>query len=159
MHLLVMRHGKAEDSHPQGDAARRLVEVGREQARRAARVLAHAQQPPDIVLTSPYERALRTAEEFCTTAGLAAPLVQDWLASGMHPQTAMRELSAFSEFRHIAIVGHEPDLSCLISHIIEAPYGSVLMKKGAFAAIECSPPARGGILLYLAPPQLTHHQA
>jgi phosphohistidine phosphatase SixA len=77
----------------------------------------------------------------------------------MHPQTAMRELSAFSEFRHIAIVGHEPDLSCLISHIIEAPYGSVLMKKGAFAAIECSPPARGGILLYLAPPQLTHHQA
>jgi phosphohistidine phosphatase len=153
MHLLVMRHGKAEDSHPQGDAARRLVEAGREQARRAARVLAHAQQLPDIVLTSPYERALRTAEEFCSTAGLAAPLVQDWLASGMHPQTAMRELSAFSEFRH------EPDLSCLISHIIEAPYGSVLMKKGAFAAIECSPPASGGILLYLAPPQLTHHQA
>ena len=61
MHLLVMRHGKAEDSHPQGDAARRLVEVGREQSRRAARVLAHAQQLPDIVLTSPYERALRTA--------------------------------------------------------------------------------------------------
>ena len=159
MQLLVMRHGKAEDSHPQGDAARRLVEIGREQARRAARMLLHAQQVPDIVLTSPYERALRTAEEFCTTAGIAAPIIQDWLASGMHPQTALRELSAFSEFRHIAIVGHEPDLSCLISNLIEAPYGSVVMKKGAFAAIECSPPARGGILLYLAPPQLTHHQA
>ena len=94
MQLLVMRHGKAEDSHPQGDAARRLVEIGREQARRAARMLVHAQQVPDIVLTSPYERALRTAEEFCTTAGIAAPIIQDWLASGMHPQTALRELSA-----------------------------------------------------------------
>ena len=29
------------------------------------------------------------------------------------------------------------------------------MKIGAFAAIECSPPARGGILLYLVPPKLT----
>ena len=158
MQLLVMRHGKAEDSHPQGDAARRLVEIGREQARRAARMLLHAQQVPDIVLTSPYERALRTAEEFCTTAGIAAPIIQDWLASGMHPQTALRELSAFSEFRHIAIVGHEPDLSCLISNLIEAPYGSVVMKKGAFAAIECSPPASGGVLLYLVPPKLADRE-
>jgi len=158
MHLLVMRHGKAEDSNPQGDAARRLVEIGREQVRRAARMLVHAQQVPDIVLTSPYERALRTAEEFCTTAGLAAPIIQDWLACGMHPQTALRELSAFSEFRRVAIVGHEPDLSCLISNLIEAPYGSVVMKKGAFAAIECSPPARGGALLYLVPPKLADRE-
>ena len=158
MHLLVMRHGKAEDSNPQGDAARRLVDIGRKQARRAARMLVHAQQVPDIVLTSPYERALRTAEEFCTTAGIAAPIIQDWLACGMHPQTALRELSAFSEFRRVAIVGHEPDLSCLISHLIEAPYGSVVMKKGAIAAIECSPPARGGVLLYLVPPKLANRE-
>jgi phosphohistidine phosphatase len=158
MHLLVIRHGKAEDSHSQSDAARRLVEIGREQARRAARMLVHAQQVPDIVLTSPYERALRTAEEFCSTAGLAAPIIQDWLACGMHPQTALRELSAFSEFRRVAIVGHEPDLSCLISNLIEAPYGSVVMKKGAFAAIECSPPARGGALLYLVPPKLADRE-
>lgn len=151
-----MRHGKAEDTHPQGDASRRLVEIGSEQARRAARVLSEAKQLPDIVLTSPYERALRTAEEFCNTAGIAAPITQDWLASGMHPQTALRELSAFAEFHRVTIVGHEPDLSCLISHITEAPYGSFLMKKGAFAAIECSPPARGGTLLYLVPPQFTH---
>ncbi|MGA0853565.1 MAG: SixA phosphatase family protein [Luteolibacter sp.] len=158
MHLLVMRHGKAEDSNPQGDAARRLIDIGREQARRAARMLVHAQQVPDIVLTSPYERALRTAEEFCSTAGLAQPIIQDWLACGMHPQTALRELSSFSEFRRVAIVGHEPDLSCLISNLIEAPYGSVVMKKGAFAAIECSPPARGGALLYLVPPKLADRE-
>ena len=158
MHLLVMRHGKAEDSHPQGDAARRLIEIGHEQARRAARMLVHAQQVPDIVLTSPYERALRTAEEFCAAAEIAPPLIQDWLACGMHPQTALRELSAFSEFRRVAIVGHEPDLSCLISHLIEAPYGSVVMKKGAIAAIECSPPARGGVLLYLVPPKLANRE-
>ena len=158
MHLLLMRHGKAEDSNPQGDASRQLVEIGREQARRAARALSEAKQLPDIVLTSPYERALRTAEEFCATAGIAAPIMQDWLACGMHPQTALRELSAFTEFHRVAIVGHEPDLSCLISHITEAPYGSFLMKKGAFAAIECSPPARGGTLLYLVPSQFTQLQ-
>lgn len=158
MLLLIIRHGKAEDSNPAGDAARILLEKGREQSRGIAKMLADSNQVPELVLTSPYARARQTAEEICSAAGLSAPLVQDWLACGMHPQTALRELNAYSEFRRVAIVGHEPDLSCLISHLIEAPYGSVVMKKGALVGLDVSPPARNATLLFLVPPKLADRE-
>ena len=36
MKLILLRHGKAEDSHADGDFSRALVEKGRKQARAAA---------------------------------------------------------------------------------------------------------------------------
>ena len=70
MELILLRHGKAEDSHPQGDGTRALVDKGRKQARRAGRILKAAEGAPEIVLTSPLVRAVQTAEEFCRAAEL-----------------------------------------------------------------------------------------
>lgn len=154
MDLILLRHGKAEDFHPEGDGARELVEKGREQSRRAARLLKSAGKLPQIVLTSPLSRARQTAEEFCQTAGMPGPLVQGWLACGMDPATAMLELAGFSEFRTVAIVGHEPDLSEFIARCLGCPSGSVKMKKGGLASLRISPPARSGTLLFLIPPKL-----
>ena len=52
------------------DAARELVERGREQARQQAKLLKHAGLWPEIVLTSPLVRARQTAHEFCESAGI-----------------------------------------------------------------------------------------
>lgn len=154
MDLILLRHGKAEDFHPEGDAARELVEKGREQSRKAARLLKGAGKLPEIVLTSPLARARQTAEEFCQTAGMPGPLVQGWLACGMDPATAMQELAGFNEFQRVAIVGHEPDLSEFIARCLGCPSGSVKMKKGALACLRINPPARSGTLLFLIPPKL-----
>lgn len=154
MDLILLRHGKAEDFNSGGDFARELVEKGREQARKAAKVLKRAGLLPDVVLTSPVVRARQTADEFCAVGGVPGEIIQGWLACGMSPETAMQELAAFHDFKRVAIVGHEPDFSELIHWVLGSSGGSVKMKKGAIACLRVAPPARHGTLLYLIPPKL-----
>jgi phosphohistidine phosphatase len=154
MDLILLRHGKAEDFNPGGDSARELVERGREQSRRAGKLLKQAGRPPEIVLTSPLVRARQTADEFCNASGVPGALIQGWLACGMAPETALSEIAGFREFKRIAIVGHEPDLSQLIHFLLGTAGGEVRMKKGSLACIRINPPSRNGTLLYLIPPKL-----
>lgn len=157
MKLILLRHGKAEDLHTEGDFSRSLVDKGRKQAQRAAKLLKAAGELPDIVLTSPLVRARQTAEEFCQTAGIPGATIQGWLACGMSPETAIAELAAFHDFESVAIVGHEPDFSELIQWILGANGGSIDVKKGALACLRVNPPARQGTLIYLIPPALGKH--
>lgn len=152
--LILLRHGKAEDSHANGDFHRTLVEKGREQARRAGRILQASGRLPDLVLTSPLIRARQTADEFCQTAKLPGPIIQSWLACGMAPETAMTELAGYPDFRRIAIVGHEPDFSILVEWILGVTGGGVEFNKGSIACLRVTPPARFGNLLYLIPQKL-----
>ena len=154
MDLILLRHGKAEDTNPEGDFARALTEKGREQSRRAGTLLKSAGTLPDIVLTSPLIRARQTADEFCQAAGIAGPVIQDWLASGFPPATGLNELVTYCEFERVAIIGHEPDFSLLITLLIGASKGSINMKKGALACVRVFPPACQGRLLFLIPPKL-----
>jgi phosphohistidine phosphatase len=154
MDLILLRHGKAEDFNKDGDAARELVAKGREQARRAARLLKAADRLPEIVLTSPLVRARQTADEFCETAGIPGAVMQGWLACGMIPEQALKELAGFSEFKRVAIVGHEPDFSGFIEWILGISYGGVEVKKGALACLRINPPSRQGLLKFIIPPKL-----
>lgn len=153
MQLILLRHGKAEDFDPRGDFSRGLVEKGREQSRRAATLLKGAGFLPEIVLTSPLLRTRQTADEFCTTAGIPGAVTQGWLACGMSPEDALRELVGFRDFRRIALVGHEPDLSQLIQWTLGAS-GAVEVKKGSLACLEIQPPSRTARLSFLIPPKL-----
>jgi phosphohistidine phosphatase len=154
MKLILLRHGKAEDFHIDGDFARPLVEKGRAQARNAALLLKAAGELPHIVLTSPLVRARQTAEEFCQAAEIPGATLHGWLACGMTPEVAMRELEAFKEFKSVAIVGHEPDFSELLEWLLCATTGSVEVKKGSLACVQVAPPARFGSLVFLIPPSL-----
>lgn len=155
MELVLLRHGKAEEDHPQGDAARELVAKGEKQAVKAAELLRRLERLPDVVITSPRRRALRTAEIFCESAGMPWPVVEPWLDCGMAPETAFAELAAYGGFDRVMIVGHEPDFSSLVSWVLGCGGESgVEVKKGALVAIDCRPPSRGGLLLYALPPAM-----
>ncbi|MGD7652135.1 MAG: SixA phosphatase family protein [Verrucomicrobiales bacterium] len=154
MDLILLRHGKAEDYHPDGDRARALVDKGRRQAQHAANLLAQAGCLPDIVLTSPLVRARQTAGEFCETAGIPGPIIQDWLACGFAPETALSELTAFTASKGVMIVGHEPDFSLLIEHVLGVSGGSIDVKKGSLACVRLHPPSRRATLRFLIPPKL-----
>jgi phosphohistidine phosphatase len=158
MDLILLRHGKAEDYNPGGDSARELIAKGREQACRAARLLKQAKFLPEVVLTSPLVRARQTADEFCTAAGLPGAVIQGWLACGMDPETALRELVGYNEFKRIAIVGHEPDFSTFIECVLGVSGGYVKIKKGSLACVRINPPAPHGTLLFLVPPKLADEQ-
>lgn len=155
MELILLRHGKAEDTNIGGDFTRELLEKGREQSRRAARVLKTAGVLPDIVLTSPLIRARQTAEEFCQAAVIPGAVIQGWLACGMSPDVALGELAAFRDFKRVAIVGHEPDFSQLISWVLGTAGGGIVVKKGSLTCLTLNPPSRYGSLVYMIPPKLS----
>ena len=154
MELIILRHGKAEDHHPSGDAGRELLEKGRIQSRDAGHLLRSSGMLPELVLCSPLARARQTAEEFCAAAGLPAPTVVPWLAAGMHPDTALNELTAYREFGRVAVIGHEPDLSELIQWLLGARGNAIEMKKGSLACVRVHPPSKHGTLIFLAPPAI-----
>ncbi len=154
MELILLRHGKAENTSMDGDFSRALVEKGREQARRAARLLKAAGVLPDIVLTSPLLRARQTADEFCQAAEMPGAVILGWLACGMDPACAMAELSTYRDFKRVAIVGHEPDFSEFVGWVLGTIGGGIDFKKGTIACLQISPPSRHGILTYLIPPKL-----
>ena len=156
MQLLLLRHGKAEDSSPGGDFTRELEEKGHEQARNVARILAAADLLPDLVLSSPVIRAKQTANTFTSTAGMPGPIFLDWLACGMSPETALAELGHFPEFERIMIVGHEPDFSRLISHCLGGS-ADTEVRKGSITCLDLLPPSPRATLRFLLPHKLAKH--
>lgn len=155
MELLVIRHAKAEEhGHPRGDAARALVAKGEAQADRIGRFLRRTKRLPGLTLTSPLVRARQTADRLCASAGLPSPMVQPWLASGMDPETAVRELGAFAAFERVAIVGHEPDLSALVESLLGADGGAVEVKKASVTGLDLQGRGRRARLVFHAPPSM-----
>lgn len=152
MELILIRHGKAADNHPDGDFHRQLTEKGHIQSVNVADVLSAFGKLPDLVLTGPLVRARQTADAICRRAELGEPLVVPWLACGMLPQDALDELSGYRAFKRIAIVGHEPDFSTLVEWLLGAAGGTVEFKKAAVAGLQIEAPARLGRLLFLVPP-------
>lgn len=154
MELILLRHGRAENSNPGGDAERVLVEKGHQQARRAARLLHALDRRPHVVLSSPRVRARETAETFCTSAEMPGPVMQSWLDCGMDPETAMSELGAFSDFERVMIVGHEPDFSSLVEYLLGCSGSFVEVKKGSIIGFEVHPPGKHAVLRFAIPPKM-----
>ena len=151
MKLIILRHGKAEDSHPEGDHARALTKKGHAQSRRQALRLAGLGLLPGLILSSPLVRCRETAETFAQAANIAGPMIQNWLACGMRPGTAMAELKAYAEFGCVCIVGHEPDLSSLVAWLTGSTSSSIQMKKGSIAVLSVDPPSQHAMLEMLLP--------
>lgn len=151
MELLLIRHGKAE-SHCFDDASRALTDKGRDQARRVGELLEKNNLVPDVTLASPLVRARQTAEVFCQVSGAESPIIEPWLACGMRPSSAMRELQAYAEFGRVAIVGHEPDFSYLAEWLLGCQSGGFHVSKASVILFRgIRPPAQGGYLEMMVP--------
>jgi len=159
MQLLLLRHGKAEtrNSDNPTDFSRALLQKGIDQARNAARLLREADLLPDLVLCSPLIRTRQTADEFTLAACIPGAVNQSWLACGMEPETALAELSGFSDFEKVMIVGHEPDFSLLIQYVLGATGENVEVRKGSLTCLEINPPSAKAILRFLIPFKLSKH--
>lgn len=134
MLLHVMRHGKAQDRAPTGrDADRVLTPEGRDDATRAAAALQAARKGSELprVITSPFPRALQTAEAVRAVIGCpgdasapgSAPSpwprieVRDELAADRDlPLDLIRELA--NEGADALLVGHQPTLEDLVTRLI-----------------------------------------
>jgi phosphohistidine phosphatase len=162
MDLYILRHGKAGThvADPLTDDGRPLSDAGAEEMHAIARWIADRTIPFDLVATSPLPRARQTAEIVVRACGIEDRLV-DWdeLAQGHDPATVIARLQAACEPvscpSTVMIVGHEPGLSILISHIIAGhEEAGIVLKKGGIARIrDCfvSPTVRGELAWLLTP--------
>lgn len=151
MKLYVLRHADAEN-HAATDAARELTSRGLEQARTVGAFCRRGLLQPDLVLTSPYRRAVRTAESV-GAALVLTPLTVPFLASGMHVETALAELRAYQRFDSVLIVGHQPDLGDLIAALLGLPdAGNFPVCKASLTGLELGRLAPGQAALQFSLP-------
>jgi len=137
MEIYVLRHGDAEPRSDEGeDSERKLTPKGRRDVEHVMRAAYAAKSRPELVLTSPYKRALETAQIAVRELDPQPPLVQ---TSALVPEgrleSVWKELRSHSPVSEILLVGHEPQLSQLVAYLLAAPALRFDMKKGALARI------------------------
>lgn len=151
MELLLIRHAKAEP-YATSDAARALTEKGRDQAAKVGVFLSKQGLVPDVTLASPLLRARETAEILCNAAAAESPVIEPWLACGMRPSSAMKELAAYSNFQRVAIVGHNPDFEYLAEWMLDGQAGGFHVGKASVIHFSnVRPPSQGAYLEMMVP--------
>ena len=160
MKLYLVRHAVAEERDFErwpDDAERPLTGRGIKRFRRAARGLGSIAGAVDVTLSSPYLRAWQTARLLAEESGWPSPFVSPSLMPGSLPVQAVASLLAYRGPEAVAMVGHEPDLHRLASHLLTADEDRVLLRfnKGSVALLELPLIEAGQASLeWLMPPKL-----
>jgi phosphohistidine phosphatase len=131
--LYFLRHGKAGEHRAVDDDARELTAGGEADLEAAAPLWQRLHLRPEVVLSSPLPRALRTAELFCVAVG-GTPLVDERLLPGADWGDLARAMADHPDARRVMFVGHEPDLSSAVTLLTGA--ASVRMRKGGLVCVE-----------------------
>jgi phosphohistidine phosphatase len=106
MRIHLCRHAEAQPGEP--DELRELTRAGRDGARLLGERLAHLEQPPRTVVTSPLTRARQTAEPVAERLGCDV-LVRDELAPGATADALRAAVTGLDG--PVAAVCHQPDCS------------------------------------------------
>jgi phosphohistidine phosphatase len=154
MELLLVRHGIAvERGTVADDSLRPLTPEGRERMAEAARGLARL-VTPQVILSSPWLRAMQTAEVLQEVYGLGRVRACEALASADFD--AVIDAANETDASPVALVGHEPWMSELLAYLLCGdPAGmSVTFKKGGAALVRAAGEVRAGgcWLEWLIPP-------
>jgi phosphohistidine phosphatase len=121
MNLYFLRHAKA---HPRGpkwrpDSKRPLTKEGEKKMEEVARGMKKLGLSFDLILSSPYARALRTAQIVVEVYKVRKLFTSNNLAADADPHTIIAEINDnFSTLNDVVVVGHEPFLSGLISVLL-----------------------------------------
>ena len=140
MNLFFLRHGKAEPRSPKWrpDSKRPLTREGEEKMAEVARGIQALELSFDLILTSPYARALRTAEILAEVYGDRKLFETSNLASDADPNNIVDEINEnFTSVEQIALVGHEPFMTRLISTLIsgEGTAAAIDLKKAGLCKL------------------------
>lgn len=156
--LYLVRHAIADERGPDwpDDSKRPLTEHGISRFKEEVKGLARLDAELDEIFTSPFVRAKQTAQ--LLASGLrhkAAVRTLKMLEPGHGPAAVIRELAKEARKSRIAIVGHEPDLGDLASHLL-GTRKPLPFKKGGICRIDIAslPSARAGTLVWMITPKI-----
>jgi phosphohistidine phosphatase len=156
MEIYLLRHGSAEPTSPgHPDADRSLTDDGREKLRRVLKRARDAGAEPSLILSSPYRRAMETAEAAAALLGYQGKVVKTRaLVPEASPFDAWDEIRKRGEERAILLASHEPLMSSMVAFLLGSPTLSVDMKKAALVRVDCERigPEPVGILKWMLTP-------
>lgn len=152
MQIIVFRHGIAMDRADPAcppEAQRPLTEAGLDLTRQAARGLASLDLRPDRIISSPWTRAMQTAEIALEELGLPGSRLElnGDLLPFSNPAAIVEELSG-QPLNTVLLVGHAPHLDSVLDLCLGAGAGSVPWLKKAGAAL-----VRNGQLVWFRQPR------
>jgi phosphohistidine phosphatase len=160
MRIYVVRHGIAinrEDPKCPIEAERYLTPEGISKTKQVARGVADLGCTADLLISSPYVRAIQTAEIFAGALGYAKQKIRrtDLLLPGADAGMLFRELAKEKHAADVFLFGHGPQVDDLVALAIGARNPCTALKKAGVAALELkrvAPPS--GELVWLATPKL-----
>jgi phosphohistidine phosphatase len=159
MNLYFLRHAKAEPRGPQfpRDAKRPLCAEGEKTARRVAEGMVELDLSFDLIITSPFARALRTAEITAEVLETEKIWPSALLAADGDPAKLIAQINDnYASLENILLVGHEPYLSETISLLLTGEPGlPILLKKSGLAklAVQDLRAGKCGVLEWLLTPR------
>lgn len=149
MRLYLLRHAIAAERDAQkfpDDGQRPLTEAGTEKMIKIAQALSKMDLKIDLILSSPLVRTRETAEIARNQLSLNEDrlVLVDQLAPLGEPRQLINEIRTKYMHERLLLVGHEPDLSNLISLLLSGDTGmSVTMKKGGICCLSIDQLAAG----------------
>ena len=166
MKLLVVRHAIAEDREAYAasghdDALRPLTEQGARRMKRGARGLRRLIPVIDTLVSSPFTRAFDTAEIVRREYQIERVETNRALEPTVSVADAVAALQSYSA-NILAIVGHEPQLSRLVTYLVSGLDRSAIeLKKGSACLIEFEgiPSAGAGMLIWSIRPMVLRRLA
>ncbi len=157
MNIYLIRHGDAESiSKSKSDHERELTTKGKESIKKAAAGWKKIIYNFDLIASSPYKRALQTAELIAQVYNFKDKIVTDKrIVSGSRENDLIDFINSQDE-KNIAIVGHEPDMSRNLSALVSSSGMYCEFKKGTIAKINFEGKVRpsDGTLEFLIPADL-----
>jgi len=141
--LLILRHAKSDwGTDASSDFARPLAKRGKKDAPRVGEWLYREGLVPDLVISSPAERARQTAVEVCKAMDVKKKRIQ-WESEiyAADVPELLRVLSRCSgDVRTVLLVGHNPGLEDLLCHLagdeVEEPVDGKLLPTATLARLE-----------------------
>jgi len=160
MRLYLVRHGLAVDrTDPKcpSEAERHLTPEGVEKTKRVAEGMSALGISGDVFISSPYLRALQTAEIFADALGFPTEKIlrTEALLPGANPEMLFRELVKLKEAKETFCFGHAPHLDEALAFALGVRHAITALKKAGVACLDLeqvSPPAAR--IVWLCPPKI-----
>lgn len=155
MNLYFIRHEQAEDvAVSRKDFDRNLTPFGIKRLQNSLKYWENFVKF-DIILSSPYNRALQTAEIISKHFNVDLVIHKE-LSCGASTNQLLELLENYQEYKNIVIVGHEPDLSSIISDLCANSFLKINIKKGSITKLSFfnTPKFNNGILEFYIPAKI-----
>jgi phosphohistidine phosphatase len=157
MIIYLIRHGDSEKTSIHiRDFDRELTENGRKVTEQAAKHWKKIIPGFDFIITSPFIRALQSAEIISGIFNVTGGIITDKKLSPGSRTDDIIEISNTYNGKSIAIVGHQPDMGEHVANLISNSYANVEVRKSAIARLSFGNKVKPGkgTLDFLIPPEI-----